>query len=93
MGVLARACGARVCMCARGAQAWTVLPPHIAAAVGAMDDKSFTSDQHVPTTHEHYVKVGRAGRGLRSGAGAGVGVGAGRGRCVGALSECMRLRE
>jgi len=40
-------------------KAWAVLPPHIAAAVGAMDDRSFTSDQHVPTTHEHYIKVVR----------------------------------
>mmetsp|Transcript_56784 Transcript_56784/g.133047 ORF Transcript_56784/g.133047 Transcript_56784/m.133047 type:complete len:475 (-) Transcript_56784:90-1514(-) len=40
-------------------QAWMVLPPHIAASVGALDDRSFTSDQHVPTTHEHYVKVVR----------------------------------
>jgi hypothetical protein len=34
-----------------------VLPPHIAASVGSLDDKTFTSDQHIPTTHEHYVKV------------------------------------
>eukprot|EP00287_Rhodomonas_sp_CCMP768_P004389 CAMPEP_0196740402 /NCGR_PEP_ID=MMETSP1091-20130531/31598_1 /TAXON_ID=302021 /ORGANISM="Rhodomonas sp., Strain CCMP768" /LENGTH=474 /DNA_ID=CAMNT_0042085543 /DNA_START=59 /DNA_END=1483 /DNA_ORIENTATION=+ len=40
-------------------QAWMVLPPHIAASVGALDDRAFTSDQHVPTTHEHYVKVVR----------------------------------
>jgi len=38
-------------------QAWQVLPAHIAASVGALDDKAFTSDQHIPTTHEHYVKV------------------------------------
>jgi hypothetical protein len=25
--------------------------------VGALDGKEFHSDQHVPTTHEHYVKV------------------------------------
>jgi len=36
---------------------WMVMPPHIAASVGTLDDKSYTSDQHVPTTHEHYVKV------------------------------------
>jgi hypothetical protein len=40
-------------------QAWMVLPPHIAAAVGSLDDHSFTSDEHIPTTHEHYVKVVR----------------------------------
>lgn len=40
-------------------KAWTVLPPHIAAAVGSLDDHSFSSDQHIPTTHEHYVKVVR----------------------------------
>jgi len=34
-----------------------VMPPHIAASVGSLDDKSYASDQHVPTTHEHYVKV------------------------------------
>ncbi len=39
-------------------RAWMVLPPHIAAAVGTLDDHAFTSDQHIPTTHEHYVKVG-----------------------------------
>jgi len=39
--------------------AWTVLPPHIAAAVGTLDDHKFSSDQHIPTTHEHYVKVVR----------------------------------
>jgi hypothetical protein len=33
------------------------MPPHIAASVGSLDDKSYTSEQHVPTTHEHYVKV------------------------------------
>jgi hypothetical protein len=38
-------------------RAWMVLPPHIAAAVGTLDDHAFTSDQHIPTTHEHYVKV------------------------------------
>mmetsp|Transcript_64260 Transcript_64260/g.94085 ORF Transcript_64260/g.94085 Transcript_64260/m.94085 type:complete len:477 (-) Transcript_64260:454-1884(-) len=36
---------------------WMVMPPHIAASVGSLDDKSYASDQHVPTTHEHYVKV------------------------------------
>jgi hypothetical protein len=36
-------------------QAWMVLPPHIAASVGSLDDKEFHSDQHIPTTHEHYV--------------------------------------
>eukprot|EP00290_Baffinella_frigidus_P009705 CAMPEP_0180131924 /NCGR_PEP_ID=MMETSP0986-20121125/8695_1 /TAXON_ID=697907 /ORGANISM="non described non described, Strain CCMP2293" /LENGTH=472 /DNA_ID=CAMNT_0022071865 /DNA_START=19 /DNA_END=1437 /DNA_ORIENTATION=+ len=40
-------------------QAWMVLPPHIAASVGSLDDKEFHSDQHIPTTHEHYVKVVR----------------------------------
>ena len=40
-------------------RAWTVLPPHIAAAVGTLDDHDFKSDQHIPTTHEHYVKVVR----------------------------------
>jgi len=40
-------------------RAWTVLPPHIAAAVGSLDDHQFSSDQHIPTTHEHYVKVVR----------------------------------
>ena len=49
--------GACVPDCDWVVQAWAVLPPHIAAAVGALDDKSFTSDQHVPTTHEHYIKV------------------------------------
>jgi len=39
--------------------AWMVLPPHIAASVGSLDDRAFSSDQHVPTTHEHYVKVVR----------------------------------
>merc|ERR1711966_6630 len=34
-----------------------VMPPHIAASVGALDDKAYASDQHIPTTHEHYVKV------------------------------------
>jgi hypothetical protein len=33
------------------------MPPHIAASVGALDDKAYASDQHIPTTHEHYVKV------------------------------------
>ena len=33
------------------------MPAHVAAAVGSLDDKAFSSDQHVPTTHEHYVKV------------------------------------
>ncbi|EKX34730.1 hypothetical protein GUITHDRAFT_147044 [Guillardia theta CCMP2712] len=36
---------------------WLVLPPHIAHSVGSLDDKEFTSDQHIPTTHEHYIKV------------------------------------
>jgi len=39
--------------------AWQVLPAHIAASVGALDDKVFSSDQHIPTTHEHFVKVVR----------------------------------
>jgi len=39
--------------------AWAILPPHIAAAVGTLDDHKFSSDQHIPTTHEHYVKVVR----------------------------------
>ena len=38
---------------------WMVMPPHIAASVGSLDDKAYSSDQHVPTTHEHYVKVVR----------------------------------
>ncbi len=48
-----------ICACAVLApgQAWAVLPHHIAAAVGAMDDRSFASEQHEPTTHEHYIKV------------------------------------
>ena len=33
------------------------MPAHVAASVGSPDDKAFSSDQHVPTTHEHYVKV------------------------------------
>merc|ERR1712216_605986 len=36
---------------------WMVMPPHIAASVGSLDDRAYSSDQHVPTTHEHYVKV------------------------------------
>eukprot|EP00282_Hemiselmis_andersenii_P027591 CAMPEP_0169478152 /NCGR_PEP_ID=MMETSP1042-20121227/28318_1 /TAXON_ID=464988 /ORGANISM="Hemiselmis andersenii, Strain CCMP1180" /LENGTH=322 /DNA_ID=CAMNT_0009592591 /DNA_START=123 /DNA_END=1092 /DNA_ORIENTATION=- len=40
-------------------RAWTIIPPHIAAAVGSLDDHQFASDQHIPTTHEHSVKVVR----------------------------------
>jgi hypothetical protein len=37
--------------------AWKVMPPHIAQAVGSLDDRAFTSEQHIPTTHEHMIKV------------------------------------
>jgi len=37
--------------------AWVVLPPDMAQAVGSLDDKKFTSEEKVPTTHEHSVKV------------------------------------
>jgi thiol-disulfide isomerase/thioredoxin len=40
-------------------KAWAVLPHNIAAAVGAMDDRGFSSERHEPTTHEHYIKVVR----------------------------------
>jgi len=37
--------------------AWIVLPPEIAQSVGSLDDKKFSSEEKVPTTHEHNVKV------------------------------------
>jgi thiol-disulfide isomerase/thioredoxin len=37
--------------------AWVVMPPDIAQAVGSLDDKKFTAEDRVPTTHEHMVKV------------------------------------
>lgn len=37
--------------------AWVVMPPDIAQAVGSLDDKEFKSEDRVPTTHEHMVKV------------------------------------
>ena len=37
--------------------AWVVMPPDIAQAVGSLDDKKFASEDRVPTTHEHMVKV------------------------------------
>jgi len=39
--------------------AWAVLPPHIAAVVGSLDDRKYISDAHVPTTLEHAIKVVR----------------------------------
>jgi len=39
--------------------AWAVLPPHIAAVVGSMDDRKYIADAHVPTTMEHAIKVVR----------------------------------
>jgi hypothetical protein len=37
--------------------AWVVMPPDIAQAVGSLDDKTFTAEERVPTTHEHMIKV------------------------------------
>ena len=39
--------------------AWAVLPPHIAAVVGSLDDRKYVADAHVPTTMEHTIKVVR----------------------------------
>jgi len=37
--------------------AWKVMPAHIAQAVGSLDDRMFSSEQHIPTTHEHMIKI------------------------------------
>jgi len=37
--------------------AWAVIPPDVAQSVGSLDDKAFTSERHIPTTHEHLVKI------------------------------------
>mmetsp|Transcript_7112 Transcript_7112/g.16279 ORF Transcript_7112/g.16279 Transcript_7112/m.16279 type:complete len:482 (-) Transcript_7112:57-1502(-) len=34
-----------------------VVPPHIKEAVGAMNNRQFTSAKDIPTTHEHMLKV------------------------------------